>query len=428
VTPRILAQRARVEDGRIAFPGGSKYRVLVMPDSPTMTPQTLRVIRQLVSDGATVIGNPPLKSPSLIDYPFCDDTVRTLVREIWGDTAIPHGVALKTIGKGQVFLGDALTPVTGIFPSYRIAAEVLAQLGLVEDFASPSGKLRYIHRETETADIYFVANRTEQQVVTEGVFRIVSRQPELWDAVSGMTRTLNSLDSVPGVTRVPLTFAPWQSFFMVFAKQAIDRDSIATGSENFPVLQPITRLHGPWEVEFDPKRGGPSKMVIERLEDWTKNEQDGIRYYSGIATYRKTFDSSLVQNQGNLAKENRNARFILDVGEVHDLCRVRLNGHDLGVLWTAPWQVDITSAITDSENELEIEVVNAWANRLIGDQQPGNKRVRQVSWPAGLLGGQEFSAGRFTFVTHDHYKANSPLHPAGLLGPIQILQQEGQTQ
>jgi hypothetical protein len=106
---------------------------------------------------------------------------------------------------------------------------------------------------------------------------------------------------------------------------------------------------------------------------------------------------------------------------VHDICRVRLNGKDMGIVWTAPWRVDITDALRPTGNQLEIEVVNTWANRLIGDQQPGNKNTRKVSWPSGLLGGKEFPAGRYSFGTHNHFKASSPLQPAGLLGPVRIL-------
>ena len=148
------------------------------------------------------------------------------------------------------------------------------------------------------------------------------------------------------------------------------------------------------------------------LVDWTKHKEEGIRYYSGVSTYRKSFDLP----GGNASK----SRVSLDLGTVNDLCRVRLNGHDLGVVWTAPWQVDSSRAVKPTGNQLEIEVVKCWVNRLIGDQQPGSKGVRQVSWPSGLLGGNSYPAGRHTFVTRDHYKTNSPLRPAGLLGPVRV--------
>jgi hypothetical protein len=105
---------------------------------------------------------------------------------------------------------------------------------------------------------------------------------------------------------------------------------------------------------------------------------------------------------------------------VRELGSVRLNGRDLGTVWTAPWRVDITAALLPTGNRLEIEVINGWVNRLIGDLQPGNKALRQLTWSSGLLGGKTHAAGRYTFVTHQHYKADSPLRPSGLLGPVTI--------
>jgi hypothetical protein len=174
------------------------------------------------------------------------------------------------------------------------------------------------------------------------------------------------------------------------------------------------RLEGAWDVAFDPARGGPAQITFDSLSDWTKRPEDGIRYYSGVATYRKTFDVPGLDPSGK-------AETSLDLGLVQDLCRVRLNGRDLGIVWTAPWRVDTTGVLRPTGNQLEIEVVNTWANRLIGDQQPGNKDTRKVSWPPGLLAGQEFPAGRYSFATHNHFKKTSPLRPAGLIGPVSVL-------
>ncbi len=419
VTPRILAMRARVEDERIAFPGGSKYRVLVLPDVPAMTPETLATIKKLLEAGATVIGNPPVKSPSLVNYPACDAEVSRLAESIWGGAEVPEEVTRVDRGKGEVFWGGDLAPSSGLFPSYRATASVLSGLGLPEDFSSPSGKLRYIHRRTEDCDFYFVSNRTEERVVTEGVFRIGGRQPQLWDPVTGTTRQLDDYETRDGVTSIPLSFEAYQSFFVVFPQSTagIARPNFAT--TNFPELEQIAQLDGAWDVTFDPARGGPADVTLDRLQDWTEHPEAGVRYYSGVATYRKRFDLPA-------ADDSSDTQLYLDLGTVHDLCRVRLNGQNLGVVWTAPWRVDITAVVKASENQLEIDVVNGWANRLIGDLQKGNRGVRQVSWPSGLLGGKTFAAGRFSYVTHQHYKPSSPLRSAGLIGPVTVRRQVDQ--
>lgn len=421
VTPRILEMLATVDgEGRIAFPDGSKYRVLVLPDVPTMTPEFLAKVKQLIRAGATVIGNPPVKSPSLVNYPACDLTVSNEALSIWGGSIPPASVTKRMYGRGTIYWGGNLNPVNpsststnGLFPSYGATAAVLAGWGIPEDFSSPSGKLRFIHRQTTDADIYFVANRTAEKVVTDVLFRIEGLQPQLWDAVTGKIRPLEEYQTVAGVTRVPLSFEPSQSFFVVFSRGTAGQTRPASPATNFPKLNSVTQLTGSWQIAFDPAWGGPSNIVFNQLGDWTQRSETGIRYYSGTATYRKTFDFSPV-NPGN-------PEVYLDLGIVHDICRVRLNGRDLGVVWTAPWRVNITSALQPIGNHLEIDVANGWVNRLIGDQQPADKGVRTLSWPSGLLAGASYAAGRYTYETWHHYKAASSLKPAGLLGPVSIM-------
>ena len=411
VSPGILGMRAVVENDRIAFPDGSKYRVLVLPAVPTMTPETLACIGRLVKAGATVIGNPPVKSPSLVNYPACDSAVSTLAGKMWGATKAPAKETRIDHGSGAIHWGGNLNPAKGIYPTYAATAALLSGLKLAEDFSSPSGKLRFIHRQTPDTDIYFVSNRTEEQVVTDGVFRIDGSQPQLWDPVTGKTRTLGTYTSKDGMTSVPLSFEPLQSFFVLFPRGG--QPKIAA-TPNFETPKEVARLDGPWNVVFDPKWGGPADITFDSLTDWTTHPEEGIRYYSGTATYRKTFDFPGLDPA-------RNVSIHLDLGTVHDICRVRLNGKDLGIVWTSPWRVDITPALQATGNQLEIEVANSWVNRLIGDEQPAHKNIRKLNLPPGLLGGKKQPAGRYTFVTKHHYNVKSPLRPAGLIGPVIVL-------
>ena len=183
---------------------------------------------------------------------------------------------------------------------------------------------------------------------------------------------------------------------------------------NFPAQTVITDIQGPWSVSFDPKWGGPEQVTFATLQDWTKHPKEGIKYYSGIATYTKTFD--LPQN---ILKENQD--IFLNLGEVNNMARVRLNGQDLGVIWTAPWHVNITKAVKQKDNNLEIDIANLWPNRLIGDEQKPNDGVVNRQWPQWLLDGTPRTSGRYTFTTHQYYKADSPLLKSGLLGPLKIV-------
>jgi len=417
VSPRILGLRAEVNEGRIAFPGGSSYRVLVLPDVPTMTPETLACIERLVKAGATVIGGAPAKSPSLVNYPACDQAVASKAAEMWGASSSPATVTRVPLGRGAIYCGGALKPTGETYPSYAATAALLAEMGLAEDFTSPSAKLRYIHRITADYDLYFVSNRSDEPLATEGIFRIERGVPQLWDAVTGETRALEEYQHEGALTRVPLTFAPYQSFFVVFPHKSDPHQPKQDPAANFPDVVQVKVLDGGWKVEFDPAMGGPGTVNFDSLVDWSQHQEPGIRYYSGSATYRKSFDLPQAEQMGG-------KRMSLDLGSAYDICRVSLNGKDLGIVWTAPWRVDITDAVRSKGNELVIKLANSWVNRLIGDRQAGDKNARRLSWKSGLLGGKTFSSGRYTFVTHQFLNADSPLKPAGLLGPISILSEK----
>jgi hypothetical protein len=149
-------------------------------------------------------------------------------------------------------------------------------------------------------------------------------------------------------------------------------------------------------VAFDPKWGGPERVTFDTLADWTKRPEDGIKFYSGTAVYRKTFDAPEV---------SRGQRLFLDLGTVKNLARVRLNGHDLGAVWCAPWRVDITGAVKPKGNQLEISVANLWPNRLIRDQGlPAAQRLSSTTW--------------------NPFAKDAPLLESGLLGPVTLVREE----
>jgi hypothetical protein len=156
----------------------------------------------------------------------------------------------------------------------------------------------------------------------------------------------------------------------------------------------VAEVAGPWQVTFDPNWGGPDKPVtFTTLEDWSKSEEKGIKYYSGSATYKKSFECP------SLAK---NRRVYLDLGVVKDLAEVSLNGKKLGTVWCAPWRIEITDAVRAGSNDLELVVVNQWVNRLIGDSEVPQKE-------------------RVTWTTHNPYNSQSTLRPSGLLGPVRVV-------
>ncbi len=409
--PETLEAHAVVKDGRIVFPGGSSYRLLVLPAFETMTPSLLSKIAALVEQGATLVGRPPIKSPSLSGYPACDEKVRAGAEALWGTLESPAAITERPFGRGRIYWGGHLTAAgSDLYPDYDATAALLRRAGTPEDFEGP---VRYTHRRTKELDIYFLANRTDSQVDASCTFRVDRALPELWDPLTGRIKSLPEFSRAQSRTTVPMSFEPYQSFFVVFRNADSSGSQPALIGHNFARLQPIARLEGPWSVTFDPKWGGPAGITFQELVDWTARPEPGIKYYSGIATYQKVFDLDSALNGSH--------RLWLGLGKVSVIARVRLNGSDLGVVWCAPWSVDITDHLRAKDNRLEIEVANLWANRLIGDQQSPDKNVREVRWPTGLLEGRSFRTGRYTFSTHQYYRADSPLQSSGLLGPVEIV-------
>jgi len=258
--------------------------------------------------------------------------------------------------------------------------------------AASDANFLFTHRSLPNVELYFVSNQKDRAEQVTCAFRVAGRQPELWNAVTGERRALPEWSESAGQTIVPLVFAPKQSWFVVFRQPG---KPMTTRAKNFPEPKTVITLNNSWDVAFDPKWGGPEHAEFAQLADWTTRPEDGIKYYSGKATYRTAFDlpaSALPASNGKL---------MLDLGKVCDVATVRLNGQDLGTVWIAPWSVDISSSVKAGNNSLEVTVVNPWNNRLVGDAKlPVEQRLTSLSLQT--------------------VKPGAPLLPAGLLGPVTL--------
>jgi hypothetical protein len=383
--PETLLAGATVKDRRLVLPGGATYRVLILPGMETMTPALLSKIRDLVRAGVTVIGPRPLKSPSLSDYPRCDQQVQRLATELWGP--VSPGSQQQTerrVGKGRVIAAGATT--ADLYCSYDLAANVLAQMHVEPDFESDAD-LRYTHRRDGDLDIYFVASGADHPVVAQCTFRVAGKSAEVWDPVMGVTRAATQVKEKDGRTRMRLSLEAGGSAFVVFSRDR-KRPVLAKAAQS----QTQIEIRGPWEVRFQSGRGAPERISMEELLDWSQHPDPGVKYFSGQATYRTTFS---LDSKSQIA----DSRLLLDLGQVQVMAQVKLNGKDLGVLWTPPFQVDITRAARPGENTLEVTVANLWPNRLIGDQSvPPEQRITWTTW--------------------NPYKKDTPLLESGLLGPV----------
>jgi len=392
----IILTRLSVKSGKIVLPDGMSYRLMVLPDSTTLTVEVLRKLKVLVSEGMTLVGPKPVAAPGLTDYPRCDQEVKALATELWG-ACDGKTVTEHAVGKGRV--------VWGVTPR-----ELLAKTGVKPDFSfvgeKPNTFIDWIHRSDKGTEIYFVANRLNRPEKVACTFRVSGLRPELWNPVTGQVRELKAFEEKDGLTTVPMQFEANESFFVVFGKRS--QKSEVRSQKNFPELTPAQEITGPWQVTFDPKWGGPGSVTFEKLDDWIKRPEEGIKLYSGTATYRKVFTlPAEVRNQ-------KSAPLFLDLGAVKYIARVKLNKKDLGIVWTAPWHVDITGALKTGANELEIDVINLWPNRRIGDASlPEEKRYTH-------------SNIAFSPIYPQNPPERSGLFTSGLLGPVVIQSTNGE--
>jgi hypothetical protein len=470
-SPEVVLTRMSVKGNRVVLPDGLSYRVLVLPQTETMTPKLLRKLGTLVEAGATVLGPRPVKSPSLTDYPQCDAEVKQVAGDLWGPC---DGKTVKehSFGNGRIVWGRALR-------------DVLLESRVAPDFQqltpTRGNRLRYIHRHLEDAEAYFVANpnppptNVAGSVSSAGVgslvaqcsFRVSGKQPEIWHPDTGKIEFPAQWRQVDDRTEMPLKFDPAGSLFVIFRKTSRGLDplvevtrngreestSTCTFDENdnlhvsashpgsyalrtgegkilhaelADLPEPI-KVVGPWKLSFPPRSGAPELVTLQKLISWTEHPNPGVRYFSGTASYTTTI---------NLPPDlvTRTNRRWLDLGKVQVIAQVKVNGQGLGILWKPPFEIEVTRAIRPGGNTLEVEVANLWPNRLIGDEQlPEDCLWRTpatdagaplVEWPKWLLENKPSPTGRLTFTTWKHWTKASPLIESGLIGPV-ILRPEG---
>jgi hypothetical protein len=273
--------------------------------------------------------------------------------------------------------------------------EVLNELNILPDFQyskpQETTNLLYVHRSLGDIDIYWVNNRNSNVEDLEAIFRVDGKAAEIWHPETGKIEKA-SYSIADGVTKVPLKLQPNDAVFVVFRnKSKGNSETIFT-----PIGKELATVDGPWNVTFQTGRGAPASTTFNALTAWNENIDNGIKYFSGTGNYIQT-----IQAPAEWLKEG--TQIWLDLGNVKNLAEVVLNGKSLGTIWKTPFRIELTSALKQGENTLEIKVTNLWVNRLIGDQQPDAKT-------------------KFTYTTMPFYQANSPLKESGLLGPVKLFE------
>ncbi|MBN2013494.1 glycoside hydrolase [candidate division KSB1 bacterium] len=378
----VLLNRVSVNaNGDLLLPDGMMYRILVLPPIDRMTLPVIQKIKNLVENGATVVGPKPLASPSLEQYPNADSEIQTLAAALWGDL---DGISRtsRRIGKGRVIWG---LPLSDVLTSMYIPKDVEYSQALDMD-------LFWTHRRTSSVDIYFAVNSSDRAHDIDIRFRVTEKTPELWFPDTGERRSA-IYTTIDSLTTVSLTLPQHGSVFIVFRE---------TAPEPAPILQKefktiLKTVNGSWELNFPPNLGAPDKIQLEQLKSWTECTDTGVKYFSGAAVYNKTINAPADWFQND-------AKLILDLGKALDVAEVSINGKVAGTRWKPPYTFDITNILKPGANRFEIKITSQWTNRLVGDvNAPADKKILPVG-----------SEKIFFFRT-------PPLQESGLIGPVTII-------
>ena len=435
VCNREILDMMTVEDGMVALPSGMRYAYFVLPDHARYTPEALEKVYELVMAGATVIGPRPSRSPSLNNFPSADQKIQELAAKIWPEGS---GPGERQVGKGRVITGksfeqilaaDSLQPdFTATLPGQEAAAE---QQKIKDDFATSKKQIRYIHRKIGEGDAYFIASQSGETEEATLRFRVSGKAPELWDPATGEITHLSHYVDDGKTTTIKLKIDPYGSRFVFFRQVDYKLQLTEISKDGQPVLlegngldftawqngnyeakmadgkkaqASITDLPAAetvpqgWSVSFQKERGAPEgQHAFDQLASWTTHSEEGIKYFSGTATYTKGINIS----QERLKEDQR---IYLDLGDVKYVAEVFVNDQPLGVLWKPPFRVDITDAARPGANKVAIEITNVWKNRLIKDAQL--PKEQRVTW---------------CFYPFYHNEPDAPLIESGLLGPVQVM-------
>lgn len=365
-SPSVIRDLAKAENGLITVPSGMKYKVLMLDANVKhMSIDILRKIKVFADAGVVICGAKPQK---LAGNTGTEEEFKALVKDIWNS------------GRKNVTAGMP-------------AEKVLSAMSLKPDFSIASGNnkdIKFVHRSISDGEIYWVTNLSKDTKDITASFRTTGKKPVIWNADDASTEPV-SYEMADGRTNVKMSLTQHQSAFVIFTENTdVAKVELPETSE-----ETILEFNTPWSVKFQQGRGAPETATFNQLASLTESSEPGIKYFSGAVTYSNIFKLKKKEIRG---KDS----VILDLGDVKDLAEVTVNGKNLGVFWNAPFKVDITKAVRNGENTIEVKVINMWHNRLVGDVQPGVTK-------------------KITYTQMEFFKPEEPLLPAGLVGPVRII-------
>ncbi len=351
----VLSKLGKIEGGTLAM-GTNRYKAVVLPNVEKMPLATLQKLDEFARAGGIVIAarRKPASLPAYNAKPEERAQFSALAQSLFeGTKPRAHFVS------DDQQLGAKLAALTQ--PDVKLTPAV-ADIG-------------FIHRRTPEADIYFLANSTNQTQRVNATFRVTAGRAELWNPLTGSVAMRHVEPTAQGA-KVGFLFAPYESQVIVFTRRALpDTRSYASMG-----LDPID-LSKNWLMSVSKER-----KLVKQLRPWSDDK--AMRNYSGTVSYEKEF----------LAPPNfisSGLELLLDFGEgqalpitprkngmrawfdapVRDAAVVYVNDQRAGSVWCAPYTLDVTKFLKPGANRIRIIVGNTAINHLAGTKLPDYKEV-----------------------------------------------------
>jgi hypothetical protein len=421
VNTEILLE-TKIENGKLVLPRNkSQFSVLVLADEYEINPDVLAKLHELIRKGAVIIGSKP-KGAAIRSTGRDISDAEDLIDKLWAE---PKRSKEAQMGKGGRIY-------EGIKPS-----EMLMAKNILPDFSysdSDFFTLDYIHYGKNDLDFYFIRNTTDKWISRVCSFRQQNKVPSLWNPVTGDIINAAIYNQDNGSINIPLTLAPYGSIFVVFRPDSSLPEYTFIDNEGHPPLFEYSddgicfweegiiklvraetpeiinnqidsrTLEGAWELFFPEGWGAPARKILPKLISWTDSDDEGIKYFSGIVTYKKTFQYDI--NSTAPGKQ----KIYLDLGNLSNIGEAWLNGEHLGITWTKPYRFDISDLILPGDNVLVVEIANTWSNRIVGDAVRGEKYTSTNITTTNIKGLNKIQVPW----------AQVPLIESGLFGPVKI--------
>ncbi|SNR71033.1 Glycosyl hydrolases family 2, sugar binding domain [Lutibacter agarilyticus] len=415
----ILQSKLAVKDGKINVKHAGDYRIILLRDSNEMLLSTIQKLKELVIQGAVIVGDKPMGSPSLMDDANDLKMLKSISDELWGTET----VGVKTVGLGKVYWGQTIDAV--------LKAE-----SITPDVTVPEGlPIHWIHRKTADADIYFVSTTSDKCLDVSLSFRVANAHPQLWNAFTGEQQDAMVWSQENEKINVAISFDPSGSAIVVFPKGDKQPFSSKVDFENETILSAEngwynihsdanftrvskkgnnilasksgtfkfyegnnvksievtvneTSLQNNWKASFEKGWDTPESIEVPQLKSLTNFDNEAIQHYSGTATYTKDFNLESVGKYMSI-----------DLGEVANIAEVWCNGKKVATRWAPPYRFDLSENLIKGKNTLEIKVTNTWRNQLIYDNTRSTENKK-------------------TWTTNKPKKEDTTLDKAGLIGPV----------